>query len=173
MDIRRVLPLLIAALLALTACTGSQEDQVDDLASELGIPTDDATAAADAAGEEVTAAIDAAGCEAAADALDGVAADVTALATGQGDMAALQSQLADFQQVVDAAPDDVAADMQVVATTLQDIGEDLAGVQVEAGTTPAPEDQQALSEAGAALTDTTFTAAADTVATWFAEGCPS
>jgi hypothetical protein len=171
------LSLLLAIALLAAACGGTDDLSTDDLTVDQtaldDIDVDDAADQASDAAAGVVSEIDQAGCEDAATALETVPGDVADIATGQGDPAALETSLADFQAVADNAPADIAGDMDTIATTFTDIAATLQELDLQAGTLPGPDEQQEIAGAIGTLTGQAFTDATTTVSTWFAEGCPA
>jgi hypothetical protein len=76
-----------------------------------------------------------------------------------------------FDELVDAAPDEIKGDLQTLADGIQQMAEALKGVDLTSGETPSAEDLQQLQEAMSSLDNTELQQASTNVEAWVEENC--
>jgi hypothetical protein len=78
-----------------------------------------------------------------------------------------------FQELADSVPDEIKADVQVLAEAFATYSEELQDIGLEAGATPTAEQLQQLQAALASIDQTEVTAASERLGTWAEENCTS
>jgi hypothetical protein len=150
----RLLVALIAAGSMLAACGGDDDDSSADADVDADIG-----ASANVSDECIDAS------RAMAAASSGVS---SAFAGGSDDLDDSVKQLSRF---ADDAPDEIKADMKVVAKAYGEFATAIVDADFEAGKTPSPEQMAELQEIAASLDEDDFKDAADHVQDWLAEHC--
>ncbi|PZC49589.1 MAG: hypothetical protein DK306_000605 [Chloroflexi bacterium] len=91
---------------------------------------------------------------------------------GAGGTGSFQDIARTWQEIADRAPGDIKAAMQVMAGALQDLADDLDGIDLtNAATLQDPAVQVRLANAGESLDSDAFNTAQDEVEVWFDENC--
>jgi hypothetical protein len=85
----------------------------------------------------------------------------------------LEEVSAFYDEVVEKAPDEIRADVQILADAWVAYADVLAGVQVEPGQTPDAEALAALQQALASIDQQEVSAAATRISAWTTENCPT
>lgn len=78
-----------------------------------------------------------------------------------------------FQNFVDEAPEEIRADVQVLANVYAKYAEVFQDVDIQAGETPSTEDALKLSQALSSIDQEEVAAASQRIATWAQENCPN
>ena len=78
-----------------------------------------------------------------------------------------------FQELADSVPDEIKADVQVLAEAFATYSEELQDIGLEAGATPTAEQLQQLQAALASIDQAEVTAASERLGTWAEENCAS
>jgi hypothetical protein len=78
-----------------------------------------------------------------------------------------------FQELADSVPDEIKADVQVLAEAFATYSEELQDIGLEAGATPTAEQLQQLQAALASIDQAEVTAASERLGTWAEENCTS
>jgi hypothetical protein len=95
-------------------------------------------------------------------------------ALGAGTSSAnLEEVSAFYDEVVEKAPDEIRADVQILADAWVAYADVLADVQVEPGQTPDAEALAALQQALASIDQQEVSAAATRISAWTTENCPT
>lgn len=89
--------------------------------------------------------------------------------SGAGDDLSDESQ--QFQEFADNVPDEIRADVQVLADAFADYAEALSGLDLEAGEAPTPEQALQLTQALSTIDQAEVTAASERVSAWTQENC--
>jgi hypothetical protein len=76
-----------------------------------------------------------------------------------------------FQELADSVPDEIKADVQILAEAFATYSEELRDIGIEAGATPTAEQLQQLQSALAAIDQAEVTAASERLGTWAEENC--
>ena len=76
-----------------------------------------------------------------------------------------------FQELADSVPDEIKADVQVLAEAFATYSEELQDIGLEAGGTPTAEQLQQLQAALASIDQAEVTAASERLGTWAQENC--
>jgi hypothetical protein len=171
----RVLLAIVALLaLGLTACGGDDDDD-----AELGADVEaDADADADVDLEDLEDLDEAAGalgldegCIAAVQAFGLIGAGASS-AFG-GDEGAFDEYAEAFERFADGAPDEIQADVRIVAEAYQTYFAALAEADYDpsSGESPSEEQQAAIEEATDAIDDEEVTEASDNISAWMDEHC--
>jgi hypothetical protein len=180
---RAPLTLLLTLTLTLTlaGCGGDQQpaDVAASLAEEVdtqvdGVDTEEAIAAAEEAADtaasaveelDTSGAIDADACRDAARALTAVPQTLAQ----QGDAEDIESASQALEDL--DVPEEHADDLQVIADAHRDAAAALEGIELDAGSTPTPEQQAAFEEAAAAVGTEAYATAVGELSQFFAAGC--
>jgi hypothetical protein len=117
-------------------------------------------------------ALDAATCAQVVAAMAAAYSQSAAAMTG-GDASDLQASIDQLEAFAGSAPDEIADDMQVIASAYATMSQAFAdiGWDPTSGTAPTPEQAAALQEATAAINTTEFQQASDNVSAWFQDQC--
>jgi hypothetical protein len=100
------------------------------------------------------------------------AADLSqSLGAGTGTSADFQDSQRVFQEFVDRAPEEIRADLQVLADAFTKYADALEGVDLQAGETPDAATLQKLQAAVASIDQAEVQAASERVDTWARENC--
>jgi hypothetical protein len=78
-----------------------------------------------------------------------------------------------FQELADSVPDEIKADVQILAEAFATYSEELQDIGLEAGATPTAEQLQQLQAALASIDQAEVTAASERLGTWAQENCTS
>jgi hypothetical protein len=76
-----------------------------------------------------------------------------------------------FQELADSVPDEIKADVQVLAEAFATYSEELQDIGLEAGATPTAEQLQQLQAALASIDQAEVTAASERLGTWAEDNC--
>ncbi len=167
----RWLALIVLALALVAAGCGGGDDEssaADDTTIEETTTTDETTSE-DTTTDETTTSGDAdfdfadEDCQA----LLGVGAAFAQAITGATDQEALEA----FQQLADNVPDEIQADVQVLADWFAEYAAKLEDIGIQAGQTPSAEQLQQLVAALSATNQEEVSAASERLGTWADENC--
>jgi hypothetical protein len=169
----RVTILVVAAVfaLAVVGCGGGDEASDTDTVVATETTTDETTT--DGAMTDETATTDlgelASGeCLELAQAGQALGAALSAAGTSGSE---LDESSEAFQDFVDKAPEEIRADVQVLAEAYAKYADVLQDVDLQAGETPSAEDALKLSQALSAIDQAEVSAASERVAAWANENC--
>jgi hypothetical protein len=177
---RRAIILLVAAVfvVAIAGCGGDDEAASDTDTTALTETTTDETATDETATEETTTEEtdtgdlgDFASGECLELAQAGQALGAALGATGTGDDLSAQSEA--FQDFVDKAPEEIRADVQILADAFAKYADALGDIDIEPGETPSQEQALKLAQALGSLDQAEVTAASERVTAWTTENCSS
>jgi hypothetical protein len=167
----RWLALLVMALALVAAgCGGSDKESAgsDETTTEETTTTE--TASEDTTSEETTDTdVDLSGILEDDDclALAGVGATIAQAFTG----ASGDADSDELAQLVDKVPDEIKADVQVLAEAYGTYADKIADIGIEPGSTPSAEQLQELQGALASLDQQELTAAANRIEAWAKDNC--
>jgi hypothetical protein len=183
---RRVMILLVVGVLAIAAagCGGSDETSGTDTTAATETTTEETTTtqATDTEATDTETATDTdtgatgSGNFASGDCLKLVQSSqeltqaLSAAGNGTGD---LKDAAKLFQEFVDKAPDDIKADLQVLADAYSTYAAALGDVNLQAGETPSAETLAKLQKAASSIDTPKVTAASKRLGTWASEHCPN
>lgn len=89
--------------------------------------------------------------------------------SGAGDDLSDESQ--QFQEFADNVPEEIRADVQVLADAFAEYAEALSGMDLQAGETPTPEQALELTQALSTINQAEVTAASERLSAWTQENC--
>jgi hypothetical protein len=170
-----LVPVLVLALvlaLAGIACGGDDEASSDEDTVTLETTTDETTTDEDTTEDETTTdetVGDSLASDECQELISASAALGTAFSGVQGDDLDESSEA--FTQYADAAPDEIRADLQIMADTYAEYAEAIGDVGLEPGETPSPEQAAEFQQALSSIDLEEFTAASQRFTTWAAQNC--
>jgi hypothetical protein len=174
---RRVLILLVAVLfvVAIAGCGGGDEAASDTDTTEVTETTTDETPTDETTTDETTTDTDndlgafASGeCAELVQASQALGAALAAAGSSGSDLT--ESSEA-FQEFVDKAPEEIRADVQILADAYAKYADALQDIDLQSGETPSAEDVEQLTQAMEAVDQAEVTAAAQRLSTWATENC--
>ena len=167
----RWLALLVMALALVAAgCGGSDNESAGSDETTTEETTSAETTSEDTTSEETTDTdVDLSGILEDDDclALAGVGATIAQAFTG----ASGDADSDELAQLVDKVPDEIKADVQVLAEAYGTYADKIADIGIEPGSTPSAEQLQELQGALASLDQQELTAAADRIEAWAKDNC--
>jgi hypothetical protein len=180
---RRMMILLVVGVLAIAAagCGGSDESSGTDTTAATETTTEETTTeATDTEATETETDTDTetsgSGSFASGDCLELVQSSqeltqaLSATGSGTGD---LKDAAKVFQAFVDKAPDEIKADLQVLADAYVVYADALGDLDLKAGETPSAETLAKLQQAASKIDNAKVSAASKRLSTWADENCPS
>jgi hypothetical protein len=174
---RRGMILLVAAVfvVAVAGCGGGDEAASDTDPTTVTETTTDETTDETSTEETTTEETDTGdlGDFASSECLElaqaGQALSTALGATGTGDDLSAQSEA--FQEFVDKAPEEIRADVQILADAFATYADALGDVDIKPGETPSQEEALKLAQALGSLDQAEVTAASERVTAWTTENC--
>ena len=167
----RWLALLVMALALVAAgCGGSDDESAGSDETTIEETTTTETTSEDTTSEETTDTdVDLSGILEDDDcvALAGVGATIAQAFTG----ASGDADSDELAQLVDKVPDEIKADVQVLAEAYGTYADKIADIGIEPGSTPSAEQLQELQGALASLDQQELTAAANRIEAWAKDNC--
>lgn len=163
------LVLIVSALLLVGAgCGGGDDEAADDTEVTVTDTTTDETTTEDDT-DTTTDDVDVSGILGDEDCLQlaSIGATFAQAFTGATDDEAAEA----FQELVDEVPDEIRADVQVLADWFADYASELRDVGLEEGQVPTAAQLQQIQAALAATDQAELTAASERVQTWATENC--
>jgi len=164
MKLRRVLLVVLLSVAFVGACGGGDDD---DTAAEPAA-SDDADSGSNGGIGDI---FDAERC--AREVSRMAEAQAAALQAATGNVATLEEAAEAFEELADAAPAEIRADMQIVAEGYTEYTRILAEANFDpsGGQAPSQESLEKLQEAGERIDTEEFRAASERVSRWFEEEC--
>ena len=159
-------PVLALALVA-AGCGGGDDSAASDQTTIEETTTSEETTSDETTSEDTTDLSAALGDEDCL-ALAGVGATIAQAFTGASGGDADNEELA---RLVDKVPDEIQADVQVLAEAYGTYADEIADIGIEPGSTPTPEQVQQLQAALASLDQQELTAAANRIEAWAKDNC--
>jgi hypothetical protein len=183
---RRLMILLVVGVLAIAAagCGGSDESSGTDTSAVTETTTEETTTeATDTEATETDTDTDtetetetsgsgsfASGdCRELVQSSEELTQALSATGSGTGN---LKDAAKVFQEFVDKAPDEIKADLQVLADAYVVYADALGDLDLKAGETPSPETLAKLQQAASKIDNAKVTAASQRLSTWAEENCP-
>ena len=161
--------LVMALALVAAGCGGGDDSSASDEPTVEGTASEDTTTAEDTTSEETTDTGDLSGILDDEDCLKlaSIGATFAQAITGATDEEAAEA----FQNLVNEVPDEIKADVQVLADWFADYAAKVKDIGIEAGKTPTAAQIQQLSAALAGTNQEEVSAASERLGTWANENC--
>ena len=161
--------LLLAVALVAVGCGGDDESASDETTIEETTTTEETTTSEETTDE--TTDTDLSGILADEDcvALAGAGAAFAQVFAGGG--ATTEESSAALQELVDKVPDEIEADVRILADAFAQYAAELQDIGLEAGATPTAEQLQELQAALASIDQENVTAASERLEAWATENC--
>jgi hypothetical protein len=156
----------LAALVLVGAGCGGDDEEASDTTTLTDTTTDDTTT-----DEETTDDTDLSGALADEDCLALAAAGATFAQAFTGAGGAADENA--FEELAGKVPDEIEADVQVLAEAYAEYAAELQDIGIAAGQTPSAEQLQQLQAALASIDQEEVTAASQRISEWASTNCPS